>query len=418
MDLFRLLLLALVISLTAACAPTKAMMTDNAEAPYPPTRPPTVGDILHLATGYYVTEEQMLAVATDARIVYVGETHDNPASHRLELAVLRAMSNRYPDGVVLGMEMFTPEQQPVLDRWVKGELTEKEFIKQSRWHEQWRMDFEYYSPLLDFARQRRIPVIGLNAPKRIVKTATQNRFEEISEEDRQLLPEIDMSDPYHNALITAIFGGHGHGDGGMDGFLRVQNLWDESMAESIVRFLKSPQGENRHMVVVAGGNHVRHGFGIPRRVFRRMPTSYVTVGSKELVIPEEKRDRMMDVDVPHFPMPPYDFLLFTEYETLVIPGVRLGVLLDETDGKVLVKSVLPGSVAEAAGLTVGDVFLDIDGVAVAESFDLIYEVRQRRPGDRSTLLIERAGERQSIEVMFPAKNEEMSPVTAPSEKTR
>lgn len=418
MNSLRLLLLALAIPLAAACAPTKAKMTDNAEAPYPPVRPPAVGDILHLATGYYVTEEQMLAVATDARIVYVGETHDNPASHRLELTVLRAMAERHPDGIALGMEMFTPDQQPVLDRWVKGELTEKEFIKLSRWHDQWRMDFEYYRPLLEFARQRGIPVIGLNAPKRLVKAATQNRLEELSEEDRQLLPEIDMADPYHHAFTTAIFGGHGHGDGGMDGFRRVQSLWDESMAESIVRFLKSPQGKNRRMAVVAGGNHVRHGFGIPRRVFRRLPTSYVTVGSKELVIPEEKRDRMMDVDVPHFPMIPYDFLLFTEYETLVIPGVRLGVLLDEVDGKVLAKSVLPGSVAETAGLREGDVFLDIDGVAVAESFDLIYEVRQRRPGDRSTLQIERAGDRQSIEVMFPAKTEEMPPVTVPPETER
>lgn len=418
MNSFRLLLLALVFPLATACAPTKAKMTDNAEAPYPPTRPPAVGDILHLATGYYVTEEQMLAVATDARIVYVGETHDNPASHRLELAVLRAMADRYPGGVALGMEMFTPDQQPVLDRWVKDELTEKEFVKQSGWHAQWRMDFEYYRPLLDFARQRHIPVVGLNAPKNLVKAITHKRLEDLSEEERQLLPEVDMNDPNHNAFITAIFGGHGHGDGGMDGFRRVQTLWDESMAQSVANYLQSSAGQGQRMVVVAGGNHVRHGFGIPRRVFRRMPASYVLIGSKELVIPEDKRDRMMDVDVPHFPMPPYDFLLFTEYETLVIPGVKLGVLLEEIDGKVLVKSVLPGSVAEAAGLTVGDVFLDIDGVAIAESFDLIYEVRQKRPGDRSTLQIERAGDRQSIEVMFPPKQEETPPAPVPSETTR
>jgi len=410
---FRLLFLALAFPLAVACAPTKAKMTDNPESPYPPTRPPVVGDILHLPSGYYVSEEQMLAVATDARIVYVGETHDNPASHRLELTVLRAMADRYPDGVALGMEMFTPDQQPVLDRWSRGELTEKEFIKQSRWHEQWRMDFEYYRPLLEFALQRRIPVIGLNAHKRLVNVATQNRLEELSEEDRLLLPEMNMDDPYHNAFITAIFGGHGHGDGGLDGFRRVQNLWEESMAESIVRFLKSPQEENRHMVVVAGGNHVRYGFGIPRRVFRRLPVSYILIGSKELVIPEDKRDRLMDVDIPEFPMPPYDFLLFTEYESLATSGVRLGVLLTEDEGEVRIKSVLPGSAAEAAGLQGGDVLLTFDGVPLNESYDLIYEVKQKNVGDRGILEIERSGRGQTIEVTFPPPAEGRTPHPLP-----
>jgi uncharacterized iron-regulated protein len=400
---FRLLLLALALPLATACAPMKVKMTDNPEAPYPPPRPPAVGDILHLPTGYYVSEEQMLAVATDTRIVYVGETHDNPASHRLELTVLRAMADRYPDGVALGMEMFSPDQQETLDRWLSGELAEKAFLKESRWQEQWRMDFDYYRPLLEFARERKIPVIGLNAPKSLVKSVTMKNLAENGEEERQQLPEMDLDDPYHGAFVAAMYSGHSHGTSGLEGFQQVQTLWDETMAENVARYLKSPPGKNRRLVVVAGGNHVRHGFGIPRRVFRRLPASYLIIGSKELVVPEDKQDRLMDVEVPKFPMPSYDFLVFTEYEDLAPPKVMLGILLDEAEGKVRVKSVLPGSVAEAAGLQEGDVLLEIDGIAVAESFDLIYEVRQKRPGDRSILQIERAEAQQSVEVTFPPK---------------
>jgi uncharacterized iron-regulated protein len=408
---FKFLLPLLALPLAAGCAvPTQ--MNDNPEAPYPPTRPPIVGNILHLPTGYYVSEEQMLAVATDSRIVYVGETHDNPASHRLELTVLRAMAERYPDGVALGMEMFTPAQQEILDRWVSGELSEKAFVKQSRWQDQWQMDFDYYRPLLDFARERSIPVIGLNAPKSLVKSAARQELGELSDEERRLLPEMDREDPYHGAFVTAMYGDHGHGNSGLDGFRRVQTLWDETMAESIVRYLESPAGKTRRMVVVAGGNHIRHGFGIPRRVFRRLPTSYILIGSKELVIPEDKRDRMMDVEVPRFPMPPYDFLVFTEYEDLVRPGVKLGVMLEEAEGKVRVKAVLPNSAAEAAGILAGDVLLAFDGVPLAENFDLIYEVKQKRPGDRSVLQIERDGEEQTVEVTFP----EPAAQTAPPKK--
>jgi uncharacterized iron-regulated protein len=409
---FRLLLLAFALPLAAACAPAQVKTAANPEAPYPPPRPPVVGDILHLPTGYYVSEEEMLRVATDARLVYVGETHDNPASHRLELTLLQAMAERYPDGVALGMEMFTPEQQEVLDRWVRGELAEKEFLKQSRWQEQWRMDFDYYKPLLEFARERNIPVIGLNAPKSLVRAAARTALGELGP-DVPRLPEIDLDDPYHDALVKAMFSGHSHGNAGPAGFHRVQTLWDETMAENIVRFLQSPPGQNRRMVVVAGGNHVRHGFGIPRRVFRRLPTSSVRIGSKELVIPEDKRDQLMAVEVPEFPMPPYDFLVFTVYEDLARPGVKLGVLLEESAGKVRVKTVLPGSAAETAGLREGDVLLAIDGVLVAESLDLIYEVKQKRPGERSVLQIEREGAGQTVNVTFPLPKENPGTLHAP-----
>ena len=405
---FKFLLPLLALPLAAGCAvPTQ--MNDNPEAPYPPTRPPIVNDILHFPTGYYVSEEQMLAVATDCRIVYVGETHDNPASHRLELTVLRAMAERYPEGVALGMEMFTPAQQEILDRWVSGELSEKEFVKQSRWQDQWQMDFDYYRPLLDFAREQRIPVIGLNAPKSLVKSAARQELSELSDEERRRLPEMDREDPYHGAFVTAMYGDHGHGNSGIEGFRRVQTLWDETMAESVVRYLESPAGNTRRMVVVAGGNHIRHGFGIPRRVFRRLPTSYILIGSKELVIPDDKRDRMMDVEVPRFPMPPYDFLVFTEYEDLARPGVKLGVMLEEAEGKVRVKAVLPNSAAEAAGLLAGDVLLALDGVPLAENYDLIYEVKQKRPGDRSVLQIERDGKAQTVEVAFPEPAAQTAP---------
>jgi uncharacterized iron-regulated protein len=404
----KFLLPFLALPLAAGCA-VGPQMSGNPEAPYAPTRPPAVGDILHLPTGYYVTEEQMLAVATDSRVVYIGETHDNPASHRLELTLLRAMAERYPDGVALGMEMFTPDQQETLDRWVSGELSEKAFVKQSRWQEQWQMDFDYYRPLLEFARERNIPVIGLNAPKSLVKSAAQKEFGELSDEERLRLPEIDREDPYHGTFVTAMYSGHGHGNSGQEGFRRVQTLWDETMAESVVRYLESTPGKNRRMVVVAGGNHVRHGFGIPRRVFRRLPTSYILIGSKELEIPEEKRDRLMDVEVPGFPMPPYDFLAFTAYEDLARTGVKLGVMLEEAEGKVRVKAVLPNSAAEAAGLLEGDVLVTFDGIPLEAAFDLIYEVKQKEPGDRSVLQIERDGKEQTVEVAFPEPAAETAP---------
>jgi uncharacterized iron-regulated protein len=377
----------------------------NPEAPYPPTANPAVGDIYHLPTGVKVTAQQMHTAVADARLVYVGEAHDNPASHRLQLEVIKSVAERYPGQLSLGMEMFNIGQQEALDQWVSGELSEKEFLKKSSWYNNWRMDYAYYRDILNYAREHRIPVIGLNATREMVKAFGRNPLDELDEETRNQLPEIDLDDPYQNALVRAIFSDHGQGGSMLDGFLRVQTLWDETMAENIVKNMVEKGPEHR-MVVMAGGNHVRFGFGIPRRVYRRLPTSYALVGNRELVIPEkkqaqlEKQGQIMDVDLPHFPMPPYDYLLYTEYESLPGERVKLGVRMKEEDGKVIIQSVVPGSTAENAGMLEGDVILALDEVPIEDNFDLIYEVNQRTSGDQATLTIEREGEQLKLDATF------------------
>lgn len=390
-----LLGLALPTLLASGCAAPR--MLGNPEAPYPAATAPVVGEIRHLPTGVQVSAEQMAAIATDARLIYVGETHDNPASHRIELQLLQALAERYPERAALGMEMFTPEQQEVLDAWVAGRLSEKEFLKQSRWYQVWNFDYDFYRPLLQLAREKRIPVIGLNASKELVRAVGSDN---LTPEQQQSLPQMDLSDPYQRALSEAIFAGHAAGPKGSAGFIRVQTLWDETMADNIARYLQSEAGANRHMLVVAGGNHIRHGFGIPRRVFRRLPLSYVLVASREIEIPASKADRLMDVEIPDFPMPPADFLVYTAYEDLGKSEVKLGVMLDDSSGRVIAQGVLPGSSAERAGVQKGDVLLSLDGQPLADNFDLIYEVKQKQAGGRGALVVEREGQQQLLEVEF------------------
>ena len=118
LDRFSKLLAALgLLALSACCAPPRASLLGNSQEPYPPAHPPKVGQILHLPTGTYVSLPQMQHVATDSQVVYVGETHDNPASHRLELEVLKALAERYPGEAALGMEMFSDDQQPLVDHF-------------------------------------------------------------------------------------------------------------------------------------------------------------------------------------------------------------------------------------------------------------------------------------------------------------
>jgi uncharacterized iron-regulated protein len=388
----------LITPLLSACVAQEPL--NDPEQPYPLPHPPEVGDILHLPTGYYVERDTLLQHASEVRVVYVGETHDNPASHRLQLEILEYLQSRHPGRAALAMEMFTPDQQPVLDRWSRGELKEKEFLKEVRWFETWRMDFGYYRPLLEFARENRIPVVGLNAPSSRVDALARSAPEDLPPEIREQLPELDFSDPYQRALVDAIYGAHAHGRRMREGFLRVQTLWDESMAANLARFLQSPTGRDRRVVVAAGGNHVRFGFGIPRRLFRRLPVSYLLVGTKEIEIPDAKQDRVMDVAMPRFPMVPYHFVVFTRYEDLPETGVKLGVHLEEAERCVGVHAVVPGSAGERAGLRAGDRLCRLDRIELNDAFDLVYELQQRRPGDTAVLVVERDGETLELSVEF------------------
>lgn len=389
---------ALVCLSLTACTMSQQPI-GNPEVPYPPAEQLVVGDIYHLPTGVKVSADQMRAAITDARIVYVGETHDNPAAHRLELQVLKAMAERYPGQVSLGMEMFNSRQQTVLDQWSRGELSEKEFLKSTAWFDNWGMDYAYYRDLLDYVREQRIRLIGLNATREMVKTIGRNSLDELDAETRSQLPELDLKDPYQNAMVKAIYSDHSQGGKMFDGFLRIQTLWDETMAENIARTLSSaPFGQ--HMVVIAGGNHIRYGFGIPRRVYRRLPTSYVLVGSRELVIPEKMQDRLMNVELPLFPMTPYDYLVYTEYESLPGEHVTLGIHMKEEDGRVIVETVVPNSTAAEAGVLAEDIIIALDEALIKDSFDLIYELNHYVISDKATLVVERGGKQLRLDLTF------------------
>ncbi|MCF6267640.1 MAG: ChaN family lipoprotein [Desulfuromusa sp.] len=385
MKIIHLLFLLVMMMTLVGCQPASKYL-GNPELPYPPDREPIIGDILHLPTGIYVDQQVMLEHVNRTQVVFVGETHDNPASHRLQGEILQTLQQHNPGKVTLAMEMFTPSQQPVLDLWIEGKLPEKEFLQQVDWYHTWQMNFAFYRPLLNYCREHKIPLLALNAEKTLKRKVAQTPLAELAEEDRQLLPDMSHHDPYQEAMVQAFFSDHKMGQTTLDGFQRVQTLWDETMAQNLANYLNN-QGKDHQVLVIAGGNHVRYGFGIPRRLFRRIPVSYLLIGSEELDIPEDKQDRLMNVIKPNYPMRPYDFLTFTKYEDLPNPGVKLGIMLDKTDGGLIVKGVIPGSIAEQQGLQEGDILTQIEDQILTKPFDLIYELQQKKAGDKIELTL-------------------------------
>jgi uncharacterized iron-regulated protein len=389
--------------LLAGCAANRPAMTGSAEMPYPPSAPPKVEEIFHLPTGLRFSLDGMIEMLSGARLVSVGETHDNLNDQRVELTVVRELHRRFPGKVAVGMEMFRESQQEVLDRWVKGELTELEFLKASKWYETWGYDFGAYRDLLLFARENRIDVIALNPSKELQEAVRRAGIDNVPEDLRRKLPEIGEADPWQRAVLRGVFvghAGHGGGDASFDAFLRVQLLWEETMAQRVVDYLKSPRGDGKRMVTITGGWHVKYGFGLPKKVVRRLPMAYAILLPEEISTPEQQEGRLMRVELPEVPLLPSHFAWYVPYNSIEEKRVRMGIRMEEKGGRLLVESVTPGSPATIAGIAKGDELLALDGQPVKEPVDVLFRVGEKREGDTAQVTVRRGGEEKTLPLTF------------------
>src|SRR5215510_13830146 len=69
--------------------------------------------------------EMMVADLAKADVVFVGEEHDDPATHHLELAILEGLARRRRP-IIVSMEMFERDTQPAVDAYLAGRINEPE----------------------------------------------------------------------------------------------------------------------------------------------------------------------------------------------------------------------------------------------------------------------------------------------------
>lgn len=107
----------------------------------------------------------------DDQVIFIGEEHESPASHRAELILLKGLAKKDPT-LVLALEMFERDVQEILNAYLKKERSEKVFLEQARPWPNYRRD---YRPLIQFARERGMPVIAANIPRRAAAAVAMAR---------------------------------------------------------------------------------------------------------------------------------------------------------------------------------------------------------------------------------------------------
>ena len=129
---------------------TEEFAVPNSGSPYLNLGDLQTGQILHLPTGLTVTFDQMLDSISTSHVIYIGETHDNIEAHKVQLEIIKKLSEQYP--VTIGLEMFRRSAQEKLDQWNLGRLSIREF--KNLFHENWGTGYRLYQPIFDFARTK------------------------------------------------------------------------------------------------------------------------------------------------------------------------------------------------------------------------------------------------------------------------
>ncbi len=116
---------------------------------------PPIGaeEIFELPEGEQISFAELMEDFDSVKAIFVGETHDQAEHHQIQLRILQGLLDGGRE-VVLGMEMFQRFQQPVLDRWTQGLLTEDEFLHEIQWETTWGVDYNLYQGILNAAKDR------------------------------------------------------------------------------------------------------------------------------------------------------------------------------------------------------------------------------------------------------------------------
>ena len=116
-------------------------------------------------------KQELFKQIDKSQIVYIGDFHAQSQSTR---AVLRVARKLAAQNVSLGLECFFVEHQKIINTYLQGHLSEREFLKKIEWKKTWGFPWEYTRPLMKWASQHKVPIIALNS-------TTKRNF---SEQDR------------------------------------------------------------------------------------------------------------------------------------------------------------------------------------------------------------------------------------------
>lgn len=223
-----------------------------------------VESVLRISDGQRIDLEQLLAESRSARYFFLAENHDDAGHHAAQLAIIKGLQQQ-GRRVAIGLEMFAATSQDKLDQWIAGRLSLPEFM--AVYARNWTLPWTLYREILLYARDNRIPLIGLNLPPGLSRKVAQQGFAALTPEERRQLPGGITCNvgPAYMAFIRQAYANHALQERAFTHFCEAQMLWNRNMGRLLEAFLaKNPRYT---MVVLVGIGHALKK-GVPDEVTR------------------------------------------------------------------------------------------------------------------------------------------------------
>jgi uncharacterized iron-regulated protein len=297
--------------------------------------------------------------------------------------------------------MYPVGEQPALDLWNGGTLSEAAFVEKSAWYRNWGYHWDYYRDVFLFCRDAKIPLHGVNVPRELVSDVRKKGFDGLTAEQKTLIPpKIDVENADHRRLFKAFFEDSDSmhaasmSEAMWDGMFRAQCTWDAAMAWNAVAALRKANDPNAVMVVLIGAGHVAYGLGAQRQAALWFD------GASASVIPIpvlDEKDRVVKVrasyadfvwGVPKETDPPYPVL-----------GLSTRDPKDGSEGWPVI-NVAKDSVAQAAGFEVGDLLLSMDGTSLKVKGTFNRLMAEKRWSDTAAFEVKRGEEQVTLHAKF------------------
>ena len=207
--------------------------------------------------------DEIMMSLDSAEVVFLGEFHDDPVAHALQLEIFKKAIEKYAAKrrVTLSLEMFERDVQTVLNEYLAGQISENHFLLSSR---PWPRYKDDYRPLVELAKEKKLDVVAANAPRRYVNMVSRkgreavNGLSPLAKTWLAPLPYAEASEAY-SKKFKALMGSSAEASMGIDKILSSQSLWDATMAYSVAESLKKNKGSL--VVHLNGGFHTENRLG-------------------------------------------------------------------------------------------------------------------------------------------------------------
>ncbi|MCG8577060.1 MAG: ChaN family lipoprotein [Flavobacteriales bacterium] len=189
--------------------------------------------VLYNAKGKKADLHKIVKKTEDKQYVFFGEYHDNPISHWLQFELTKEMYAMHKRHLVLGAEMFEADNQFILDEYLEGLISPKNFQDEVRLWPNYSTD---YKPLIEFAKQNKLPFIATNVPRRYANMVYKKGFEslkDLSDLAKSYIVPLDQFE--FDSTVTCykdLLRGFAHGGINM---ATAQALKDATMAHFILK---------------------------------------------------------------------------------------------------------------------------------------------------------------------------------------